>query len=102
MRGEQSEGTLRFAAVVPLDGQQVHPDSLLFQWRSQGAGVSYRLTLTNGIGDVVWTASTSDTSVALPGGVGLAPGREYFWYVDALLGGARSSTTGVLEFVVTP
>ena len=102
MRGEQAEGTLRFAAVSPMDGAEVSRDSLVFSWRSEGTGVHYLLTLTDGNGDVLWTAGTSDTSLALPLEVGLAPGQRYFWYVDALLERARSSTTGVREILIQP
>ncbi|MCH7717661.1 MAG: zf-HC2 domain-containing protein [Gemmatimonadetes bacterium] len=102
LRGEQAEGTARFKAVSPVDGAEVSLDSLVFRWRSEGTGVHYLLTLTDENGDVFWTAGTSDTSLALPLEVGLATGQRYFWYVDALLEGARSSTTGVREILIQP
>ncbi len=99
-RGEQAEGTVRFDAVSPIGGTEVSRDSLVFRWRSEGAQAHYVMTLTDENGDIVWTTGTSDTTLGLPRDVGLVSGQQYFWYVDALLDGARSSTTGVQEFLV--
>ena len=100
LRGPQAEGTRALASVGPADGAGVALDSLVFRWRSAAGQVHYVLTLTDEAGDVAWTTTTSDTSVALPSGVGLRSGERYYWYVDALLEGATSSTTGVREFIV--
>lgn len=100
LRGPATEGVRQFAAVNPVNGKTVAEDSVLFVWRSDGAGAHYLLTVTDEDGDVVWTASTPDTVLAPPRGAGLTPGRRYYWYVDALLEDARSSTTGVQEFDV--
>ena len=100
LRGEQAEGTVRFEAVSPINGAEVSRDSLAFRWRSEGAQAHYVMTLTDENGDIVWTTGTSDTTLGLPRDVGLVSGQQYFWYVDALLEGARSSTTGVQEFLV--
>ena len=100
LRGQPTEGTARFAALAPPEGVAVAVDSLEFAWRSAGGQVHYLLTLTDENGDVVWTTGTSDTTAVLPRSVGLQPGGRYFWYVDALLEGAASSTTGIHEFVV--
>ena len=100
LRGEQAEGTVRFEAVSPINGAEVSRDSLAFRWRSEGAQAHYVMTLTDENGDIVWTTGTSDTMLGLPRDVGLVSGQTYFWYVDALLEGARSSTTGVQEFLV--
>jgi hypothetical protein len=102
LRREQVEGTARFDAVSPADGARLARDTLVFRWRSEGVEVHYLLTLTDESGDVVWSGQTSDTTLTLPRDVAVTPGRSYFWYVDALLEGARSSTTGVLEFVARP
>ena len=100
LRGEQAEGTERFEAVSPINGTEMSRDSLVFRWRSEGAQAHYVMTLTDENGDVLWTTGTSDTTLGFPRDVGLVSGRTYFWYVDALLEGARSSTTGVQEFLV--
>lgn len=101
-RGEQREGTRSFPAIAPADGERVSLDTLVFRWHSEGDGAHYVLTVTDTNGDVVWTTNTSDTAVALPRTVALRPGERYYWYVDALLERAGSSTTGVREFLVIP
>lgn len=100
VRGPGTEGVRQFAAVSPVSGVPVAGDSVVFLWRSEGPGAHYVLTVTDENGDVVWTAPTADTTLSPPREVGLAPGRSYYWYVDALLEDARSSTTGVQEFSV--
>lgn len=101
-RGLVAEGVRQFPAVSPAMGASVAGDSVMFVWRSEGRGAHYAVTVTDENGDVVWTIGTSDTTVVPPRGVELTAGRSYFWYVDALLEGARSSTTGVQEFTIRP
>lgn len=100
VRGPAAEGVQQFASVTPADGTAVAADSVVFVWRSEGSGAHYVLTVTDESGDVIWTVPTPDTALTPPRGVDLTPGRRYYWYVDALLEGARSSTTGVREFRV--
>lgn len=102
LRGPQVEGLAKFAVVSPSNEAEVKPDSLVFRWRSVGADAHFQFTLTDANGDVVYTGATPDTALTLPRSVGLTPGATYFWYVDALLEGARSTTTGVIEFTVQP
>ena len=102
MRGEQSEGVPTFGSIGPTDGARVGPDGVLFLWHSAGDAAHYRITLTDEQGDVAWALRTSDTAVALPSEVRLERGRTFYWYVDALLDGARSATTGVRGFVAAP
>jgi len=102
MRSEQIDSMSVFTAVEPADSAVVDPVGLTFRWHTGGPEPYYRITLTDVRGDIVWTATTSDTSIQLPTETTLAPGQTYFWYVDALLRGARSATTGVREFVTEP
>jgi len=92
----------QLAIVSPLDGSAAHPDSLVFLWRAAGAEAYYVFTLTDAQGDVVFTIDLADTTLVLPRSVGLEPGAPYFWFLDALLDGARSTSTGVQEFSVQP
>jgi hypothetical protein len=88
--------------VTPAEGASVRGDSVAFLWRSEGSDVHYVLTVTDQNGDVVWTEGTQDTIIVPPREIGLKPDGVYFWYVDALLADARSSTTGVREFIIRP
>jgi putative zinc finger protein len=90
------------ALVAPAEGAAIPTRSPTFTWRSIGAGVSYRLTLTDERGDVVWTATSSDTTGHAPSDVRLQAGRQYFWYVDALLPDGRSVTSGARQFTARP
>jgi hypothetical protein len=101
-RGPDIEGVRQFAAISPSLGSSVAGDSVIFVWRSEGSSAHYAVTVTDETGDVIWTMGTADTSAVPPRGVELTPGRSYFWYVDALLEGAQSSTTGVQEFSIRP
>jgi len=86
--------------VSPIDGSATDPESLVFSWRAAGAGAHYVFTLTDANGDIVFTNGQPDTTLVLPRSVGLDPGAQYFWVVDALLDGARSTSTRFQGFVV--
>jgi hypothetical protein len=102
VRGPAGEGVRQFAAIAPVDGALVPGDSLAFIWHSESSDAHYVLTVTDDNGDVIWRAQPSDTVLTPPRGVGLADGHRYYWYVDALLEGGRSSTTGVRSFEIRP
>lgn len=72
--------------------------ALRFVWGSAPATASYRLTLTNADGVLVWTVSSTDTVKTLPDSVALQPGGRYFWFVDALLMDGATRSTGTREF----
>ena len=86
--------------ISPIDGSATDPESLVFQWRAAGEAAHYVFTLTDASGDVVFTNGQPDTTLVLPRSVGLDPGAQYFWVVDALLDGARSTSTEFQGFVV--
>jgi hypothetical protein len=71
-------------------------------WRLTGAAVEYRVTLLDATGSVLWTSVTADSVALLPVGVSLAPGADYYWYVDALLGDGTSVSSGAQRFSMTP
>lgn len=84
--------------VQPVEGSTLEPAALHFAWRALDPTASYRVTITNETGDVVWTESTTDTTASLPPDSVLSREATYFWYVDALMPGGRSFTSGVHEF----
>jgi hypothetical protein len=97
-----TEAVLRFTAIAPADTETGSSGSIVFQWRSPSTEASYRITVTNEIGDLLWSETTSDTTVVLPGDVPLEVGETYFWYVDALLPNGGSATTGVRRLTLVP
>ena len=68
--------------------------------KAAGEAAHYVFTLTDASGDVVFTNGQPDTTLMLPPSVGLSPGAQYFWVVDALLDGARFTSTDFQGFVV--
>jgi hypothetical protein len=91
-----------FETVSPVDGGTANGIELRFVWRAEQDEPFYDLHVLDAIGDEVWAHSTADTSVLLAEHVHLEPGQTYFWFVDALLRGVQTSTTGIREFTVTP
>jgi hypothetical protein len=93
-----SESTLRFDIVAPRDDGAVR-DVPRFAWESAGPTASYEIMVTNAVGDIVWSARTTETRIAPPADLVLPPGR-YHWVVDALLELGRDATSGPHDFVV--
>ena len=86
--------------VTPSDS--VPPGPVTFTWRSVGADVPYRFSLTRSDGSAVWSTGTPDTVLMLPVDVNLTSGETYFWYVDALLLDGESVATGIRPVTVAP
>lgn len=81
---------------------EVSAAGLRFVWGSAGAEAVYKFSATARDGSELWSISTRDTSVALPGSVTLRAGDRYFWQVDALRPDGSTLSTGLEEFVVRP
>ncbi len=95
-RGERAEGIGAFSVVSPAEDEVLGAPPT-FVWRSAGSGVTYALTVTDEVGDVVWSGQASDTVMVAPVSLTL-PSGSYFWIVDALLERGRKATTGVQRF----
>jgi hypothetical protein len=98
----ETEGVGRIAVVRPPNGSTIRSTERVVTWRSAGHDGTYRLTLGNGDGGVLWRGATSDTSLTIPADVSLEPGTIYFWHVDALIPAGASATTRVQSFTVRP
>ena len=96
----QSEIVRRLATVSPAEASAVVPGTDAFIWRAASRDAEYRLTIMDATGGIVWSKSTSDTSVTLPRDLRLTSGTEYFWSVDALLADGHSTTTRVQHFSI--
>jgi anti-sigma factor RsiW len=88
--------------LEPAVGAVVPANAVTFVWRGVEAPASYRLTLTDERGDVVWSVDTPDTNVATDSSVRFLHGRTYYWSVDVLMRDGRSTTTGFHSFRVAP
>lgn len=72
----------------------------MLRWSSVTGADRYRTTLFDGAGAVVYEAQTSDTVIAIPDSVRLAPDRSYFWKVEARVGFGRWSSSELIEFSI--
>ena len=94
-----TESLPRLVVTTPAAGAAVPARNLSLQWHSR-PGDSYRVTVLSESGAPIWSTETTDTTVVLPQGVLLEPGRMYFWRVDAIADGV-SATSGIQQFQVT-
>ena len=85
------------AIVSPAANGIVTDANPVFTWRKDD-GSSYKVTLTDSAGSPLWSASTTDTTAAVPANIQLSRGEKFFWYVDALRPGGQSLTSGVKAF----
>jgi hypothetical protein len=69
-------------------------------WTSVPGTHAYEITLYDDKGAVLWEASAADTAIAVPVRIALAPGRSYFWRVEARTEFQRTSGSDLVEFSV--
>jgi len=72
------------------------------RWTSALLADRYRLTLLDQDGSITWEHETADTFVALPTGVRLEDGADYYWTVEARVGFDRWVASEMAVFRVTP
>lgn len=89
----------RITSVRPADGDSLPAERAVLEWASTGNEPTYRLTVTDATGQLVWTRTTPDTTLTVPRAL-LEAHRTYFWYVDALRADGRAASTGVRRFTV--
>jgi hypothetical protein len=99
-RSLQPDRMATVAVLSPTDGALVDASPIKFRWRSLGKDATYRLTFQDVTGEVLWDATTGDTTVTLPGRVTLTSGQHYFWSVDAQLVDGRSAKAVAHRFTV--
>lgn len=88
-------------AMSPSAGSSLAAGApVAFVWGAAEPGSTYRLTLVDEAGVMVWSTETGDTTALLPGHIALTSGQTYFWYVDALRSDGRSLTSGAHSFSV--
>jgi hypothetical protein len=99
VRGSEAQATV--TVLAPASGAIVHrvPD---FAWRPVSGATAYHLSLSRSNGDSVWATTTRDTSIRAPKALSKAGPGLYYWYVDVLLGDARSIAGSAHEFRIAP
>ncbi len=97
---ERREGSAAANVVrilLPDENSAIPPRQIRFLWHREDKA-SYRLTVVDRTGDLVWQATTSDSSLILPDSAALKPGTTFYWYVDALRLDGSSITSGRQSF----
>ncbi|HYO45676.1 MAG TPA: zf-HC2 domain-containing protein [Gemmatimonadota bacterium] len=94
----QPEERSSIAILGPESGAVVEASEVVLRWASIEPDARYLVTVTTSDGDSVWALMTPDSAAAIP--VALDPGGEYLWYVDALLPGGGTATSGIQHFRV--
>jgi putative zinc finger protein len=106
VRGSEAANEVEAAPSIqvlrPMNEATVAGRAVAFAWAGQPGRPLYRLILTDGSGRALWSKDTNDTTVTLPAGITLTPGRTYFWYVDGLDSAGRTLTTGTRTFSIQP
>ena len=94
---------VELARIVPLPpntslvgGQPV----VTLGWESRPGDLTYRVTLSDGVGATLWTGETTEASVTLDPMPEIQTGALLFWYVDASLPNGESATTGVQQLII--
>ncbi len=71
----------------------------VFLWSGNPDATQYLFELSTAGGNLLFAAATTDSSLALPDSVRLAPGASYFWYVRATT--PRGELTSPLRPLIT-
>jgi putative zinc finger protein len=72
----------------------------MLQWSSVPGAGRYRVTLFDAQGRVLFETSLTDTAVALPDSLRLAPGKRLLWKVEARVGYNRWVSSPLIEFSI--
>ena len=94
----QPEERTSIAILEPESGAAVQAGEVVLRWAPVEPEARYLVNVTTSDGDSVWALMTPDSAAAIP--VALDPGGEYLWYVDALLPGGGTATSGIQHFQV--
>jgi hypothetical protein len=97
-----SEREQLLETISPAPTAEVAPGPVTFAWRSAGAGANYTLTLQEADGRIAWVSAVDDTVVLAPDSIVFAPGRTWFWSVDAVLPDGQSRSTGLQRLRTRP
>lgn len=102
-KGMDSSDTMRASAIsqpLVIYGPvgDVTSSPVRFTWGKVSGALSYHLTVTTATGEQVWSASSTDTTLAAPETITLVTGVRYLWSVDAITSDGSTRSTGIHEF----
>jgi len=82
------------------EGMTMIPGDGVFRWTAVADSLYYQLRVVSDEGDLVWQGRVDETQWALPAGLSLVPGAEYYVRVDAYLTEAKALNSDYLLFRV--
>jgi len=92
-------GASSVTVTQPGDGLPLGADRLVI-WHKFAENASYRVTIADQSAQPIYTTTVTDTSAIIPSSVTLAPGKKYFWYVDAIRANGATATSGLKSFKI--
>lgn len=92
-------GASSVTVTQPGDGLSLGADRLVI-WHKFAESASYRVTIADQSAQPIYTTTVTDTSAIIPSSVKLAPGKKYFWYVDAIRANGATATSGLKSFKI--
>lgn len=95
-------GTTADSLVAVSPKGSVARAGLAMVWHRAEGNASYRVSITDATGRIVWSSDTRNTSVAVPDSIQLLPGHEYLWTADAILAQGISRSTSLQSFRIAP
>jgi anti-sigma factor RsiW len=99
-RAEVAPSGPRIVLAAPVDGG-VMGGRLLSWERLPGAG-TYKVTVVDDTGDLVWVGETMHHWIEFPPSVPLIPGNRYAWWVTSVLESGERARSSVQRFTFEP
>jgi hypothetical protein len=88
--------------LFPEDGTEIRDRENVFRWTPTAESMTYRFSLLNEEGRVVWIKDLETTSLIIPPSVVLQPGKTYLWKVEAFLAKNMSGRSSLHAFTYIP
>jgi hypothetical protein len=84
--------------TAPEEGVSVEPSSAILSWEPMLGAGTYKVTIVDASGTVVWTATTAESWIRIPARRVLMPGAVYAFWVSAVLDSGESVESAVHHF----
>jgi hypothetical protein len=92
----------RIVLAVPADGGPLHASNRILSWESLPGADTYKVTVVDETGGMVWTGETMLSWIECPLSVPLVPGARYAWWVTSGLESGERARSSVQRFVYEP
>ncbi len=90
----------RIVLATPADGGTM--GGRLLSWERLSSAGTYKVTVVDDTGDLVWVGETMHHWIEFPPSVPLIPGNRYAWWVTAVLESGERARSSVQRFTFEP